>query len=383
MSFLSDSMNVFGFLVTFRSIFKLKIVVRVVDAHFFRKSNLIRTSNWSTHPVSFLALKITLILILSCVMPSKLHKWPTPSPQVNFLWIFFATSLKLPRIFAEISTVEAIMRKCQKEQLIQIYKLTDFNNSMEFLIQIANKRGKFKKGGAPNIFQAAKCVLQGTEFDPSRRLFLFPPWCCSLTGHWHVTDWNEGKIKFYTIPPVLKNVHISAEIVQKYGKEFSFNDVVDNEQDTIAKFISKHDYTRKAKFMPMVKFLRNFSEKSEKILMTSSGIEWTAGHRVRSRCWRYWVRRGWRRGRRRRGEGSIPPADSFLYLDIDDFSGGRRIFHGGRWRGGRRRGRRRGRGEGSIPPTDFFAILLIHFRTAKRWTRKTTMKRKTKRRSVF
>lgn len=77
-----------------------------------------------------------------------------------------------------------------------LYKISDFKNTTEFLCNLAQAKGKIKKvktlslkstfknthvffyklqGGAPNLDTAARMVIQ---------------------------DWNAGKIKYFTIPPI-------------------------------------------------------------------------------------------------------------------------------------------------------------------------------------
>ena len=46
-------------------------------------------------------------------------------------------------------------------------------------------------------------------------------------------DWNGGKIPFYTIPPELKNVHVSSSIVSSWGKEFDIDTLLSQEESTI------------------------------------------------------------------------------------------------------------------------------------------------------
>ncbi|EGR30853.1 hypothetical protein IMG5_122540 [Ichthyophthirius multifiliis] len=74
-----------------------------------------------------------------------------------------------------IQPVEEILQKITKNEILLLYKIDDFKTTLEFLCKLAILRGKIKKGGAPNIDIVARMVIQ---------------------------DWNSGKIKYYTIPPV-------------------------------------------------------------------------------------------------------------------------------------------------------------------------------------
>merc|ERR1711865_143690 len=91
--------------------------------------------------------------------------------------------------------VEAIIKRCQKEQLLKMYQIGMFNNVQEFLVQIAEKRGRMMKGGRPDLMAAGRTVLE---------------------------DWNSGKVPFYTLPPAETKVSAAqASVVAGWGKEFN------------------------------------------------------------------------------------------------------------------------------------------------------------------
>ena len=62
--------------------------------------------------------------------------------------------------------MKEILRLCPAEKLIFIYKMDNFSNVDEFLMNVAMVRGKLKKGGVVDSQAAARIVLH---------------------------DWNEGK----------------------------------------------------------------------------------------------------------------------------------------------------------------------------------------------
>ncbi|MCI09788.1 guanine nucleotide-binding-like protein, partial [Trifolium medium] len=63
---------------------------------------------------------------------------------------------------------------------------------------VATVRGKLKKGGIVDIDAAARIVLH---------------------------DWNEGKIPYYTMPPVRDQAEPSeAKIVSEFSKEFNIDE---------------------------------------------------------------------------------------------------------------------------------------------------------------
>lgn len=97
-----------------------------------------------------------------------------------------------------VTPVNAILRRCNKEQIIMHYKLSNYETSEEFLSLLARRSGKLKKGGVPNITKAARLVLH---------------------------HWNTGKINYYTHPPqdTDKSVHLNATVVSKMAKEFDWN----------------------------------------------------------------------------------------------------------------------------------------------------------------
>ncbi|XP_044162110.1 guanine nucleotide-binding protein-like 3-like protein [Bufo gargarizans] len=105
--------------------------------------------------------------------------------------------VKIEQLIDPVGPVEAILRRCNKDQILQHYKVTDFRDTSEFLAMLAKRQGKLKKGGMPDHEKAAKSVL---------------------------TDWVSGRISYFTHPPETHTLptHISAEIVTEMGKAFDF-----------------------------------------------------------------------------------------------------------------------------------------------------------------
>lgn len=110
--------------------------------------------------------------------------------------------------------VEIILKRCKPEQLMQLYKIAAFKTTNEFLMHIAKKKGKLAKGGVPDMNATAKTILQ---------------------------DWTSGRIPFFTVPPVKKNVHVSAQIVPSWGKEFDLENLLQQEQSIISSLPSMTD----------------------------------------------------------------------------------------------------------------------------------------------
>ena len=77
--------------------------------------------------------------------------------------------VKYPR-----DAVEKVLTRVSKDKLLRHYKLAQYQNTTQFLINVALSRGKFKRGGAPNLEEAARMVL---------------------------VDWAAGKLPYFVPPP--------------------------------------------------------------------------------------------------------------------------------------------------------------------------------------
>jgi len=121
--------------------------------------------------------------------------------------------IKFEQIEDPLLPVEAILRRCSRENLMELYKIGTFANATQFLSNVAIRRGRVRQGGVGNIDEAAKIIL---------------------------TDWNTGKIPYYTIPPKQKHL-VSAEIVSQYSEEFNLDSVMEIERDML-EGLSNNDY---------------------------------------------------------------------------------------------------------------------------------------------
>ncbi|KAG0216981.1 P-loop containing nucleoside triphosphate hydrolase protein [Mortierella sp. GBAus27b] len=100
-----------------------------------------------------------------------------------------------------ILPVELIVGRCEKEQLMEMYGVPLFEDVNDFLVHLARLRGKLKRGGIPDIFSAARSILN---------------------------DWNTGKIPFYTVPPAAHHTPTAqASMVEGWSKEFD----IDTQED--------------------------------------------------------------------------------------------------------------------------------------------------------
>lgn len=71
--------------------------------------------------------------------------------------------------------VEVIVERVDKEELLKLYSISDFYGYKEFLVNLANAKGKFKKKGILDLEATARILIQ---------------------------DWNRGKLKYYVPPPI-------------------------------------------------------------------------------------------------------------------------------------------------------------------------------------
>jgi len=93
------------------------------------------------------------------------------------------------------SAVNSILERCPKESLMHAYMLPEYNSTEEFLFHVAKNRGKLKKGGVPDVEQAATLVLQ---------------------------DWNSGRIPFFVSPPEDSNDG-EVRMVSQFSESFDIN----------------------------------------------------------------------------------------------------------------------------------------------------------------
>uniref|UniRef100_H2Z4T2 Guanine nucleotide-binding protein-like 3 N-terminal domain-containing protein n=1 Tax=Ciona savignyi TaxID=51511 RepID=H2Z4T2_CIOSA len=112
--------------------------------------------------------------------------------------VILRNCVKVESLDDPVNPVAAILKRCNKEQMMMRYNITNYSDETEFLELLARKQGKLLKGGLPNVDFAAKSVLH---------------------------DWNSGRISYYTHPPLQddKASHIGAKIVGKMAQEFDWN----------------------------------------------------------------------------------------------------------------------------------------------------------------
>ncbi|XP_068450453.1 guanine nucleotide-binding protein-like 3-like protein [Clinocottus analis] len=117
--------------------------------------------------------------------------------------------VKIEQLVDSLPPVEAILRRCNKAEIMEHYGVSDFHTGLEFLAMLARRQGKLKKGGLPDTDKAAKCVLM---------------------------DWTGGRISYFTHPPETHTLptHVSAEIVTEMGKAFDWDELEKGNREVLA-----------------------------------------------------------------------------------------------------------------------------------------------------
>lgn len=117
--------------------------------------------------------------------------------------------VKIEQLVDPLPAVEAILRRCNKMQIIDHYGIPDFQTAHEFLALLARRQGKLRKGGLPDSDKAAKSVLM---------------------------DWTGGRISYFTHPPETHTLptHVSAEIVAEMGKAFDWDELEKGNLEALA-----------------------------------------------------------------------------------------------------------------------------------------------------
>jgi nuclear GTP-binding protein len=131
-----------------------------------------------------------------------------PSDSSETAQLFLRNCVKVEQLDDPVGPIELILQRAAPEQLMFLYSIPRFVNTQEFLFHVARRQGKLKKGGIPNIEAAAKSVL---------------------------TDWNQGKIPFYTIPPALPTSNTGeAVIVGNWAPEFDIDSLATMEVEMLS-----------------------------------------------------------------------------------------------------------------------------------------------------
>ncbi|GMH30922.1 hypothetical protein Nepgr_032765 [Nepenthes gracilis] len=123
---------------------------------------------------------------------------------------------RIEKLEDPIGPVKEILKLCPAKMLVTLYKIPSFESADDFLQKVATVRGKLKKGGVVDTEATARIVLR---------------------------DWNEGKIRYYTMPPSRNQGEVlEARIVSELGKEFNVDDVYGIESSFIGSLKSVDDF---------------------------------------------------------------------------------------------------------------------------------------------
>ncbi|KDR73039.1 hypothetical protein GALMADRAFT_252454 [Galerina marginata CBS 339.88] len=93
--------------------------------------------------------------------------------------------VKVEDVEDPIAVVEEILARTSSATLQKIYNLPEFNSTLEFLTMLALTNGRLLKGGTPDLNSAARQVL---------------------------TDWNQQKIPYFSIPPAIHPSQIPSTV---------------------------------------------------------------------------------------------------------------------------------------------------------------------------
>ncbi|KAI4356226.1 hypothetical protein L6164_000265 [Bauhinia variegata] len=136
--------------------------------------------------------------------------------QENDAAIALRNCKRIEKLDDPISPVKEILKLCPARLLVTIYKIASFDSVDDFLQKVASVRGKLKKGGLVDVEAAARIILH---------------------------DWNEGKIPYYTMPPVRNQGEPSeARIVSEFSKEFNIDEVYNRESSFIGSLKAADDF---------------------------------------------------------------------------------------------------------------------------------------------
>ncbi|MCL7043963.1 hypothetical protein MKW94_014022 [Papaver nudicaule] len=123
-----------------------------------------------------------------------------------------------------------VLKRVKKEHLQRAYKIKDWVDQEDFLIQLCRMSGKLLKGGEPDMTCAAKMVLH---------------------------DWQRGRIPFFVPPPKLENANAQPSAASSSDEEI----VVDNARASAAMLAIANVITSQQ--LKMVPIQRDLFEQKE------------------------------------------------------------------------------------------------------------------------
>lgn len=140
--------------------------------------------------------------------------------------------LKIETLDDPTGPVDLLLKRCNKDQLITNYKITDFSDVHEFLVLVAKRCGKIKKNGIPDIRKAAQLILN---------------------------DWTSGKLTYYTSPPEIPKVS-DTKIVTELSAGFDIDALFKEETSNIERMDDTRVLVDGLEIKPTDPFKINFDE---------------------------------------------------------------------------------------------------------------------------
>eukprot|EP00250_Pteridium_aquilinum_P024420 c29055_g1_i1 orf=442-2277(-) len=129
-----------------------------------------------------------------------------------------------------------VLSRVKKEYLTRAYKVKQWNDDEDFLIQLCKLTGKLLKGGEPDLSTAAKMVLQ---------------------------DWQRGKIPFFMPPPRLPEEPNSKKGGQESTVTMQEGQTVTNAEKKDASVLAAIDMVIKKQQLTPVPVQRNFYDEED------------------------------------------------------------------------------------------------------------------------
>lgn len=97
-----------------------------------------------------------------------------PSPEESETDVVLKGVVRVENLANPEDHVVELLKRVKKEYMVKTYGISDWEDEVDFLTQMANNSGKLLKGGEPDLNTIAKMLLN---------------------------DWIRGKIPYYTVPP--------------------------------------------------------------------------------------------------------------------------------------------------------------------------------------
>eukprot|EP01096_Ripella_sp_DP13-Kostka_P017794 TRINITY_DN928_c3_g1_i1.p1 TRINITY_DN928_c3_g1~~TRINITY_DN928_c3_g1_i1.p1 ORF type:complete len:670 (-),score=393.71 TRINITY_DN928_c3_g1_i1:152-2059(-) len=115
--------------------------------------------------------------------------------------------VRVDKIVDPVKPVEEILKRCKSSQLMSIFSIPRFRDTIEFLSHIARQRGRLGPGGVPLYEDAAKIVINA---------------------------WNFGEIPYFCLPPKRNtDVHVGAQIVSHFSKDFDLSTINMDDENSL------------------------------------------------------------------------------------------------------------------------------------------------------